>query len=44
MKMLKSILFPEFADMFVDELGADDCMWGDPVKLEVGEGITDPYN
>ena len=43
MKKLEGDLLSEFADVLVNELGDDDRIRGDNVKLEVVEGVMDPY-
>ena len=43
-KKLKKDLQKEFADVFLGELGVDDHISVEPVKLKVRQEVADPYH
>ena len=44
LETLKNDLQKEFADMFLGELGVDDHIRVEPVKLKVRQEVADPYH
>ena len=44
LKTLKEEILQEFEDVFVEELGEEDRIAGDPIKLEVVDEKVTPYH